>query len=101
MPRRWHGQFKSGRIYTQSNSTGLAEGINAYAYVGGNPISYIDPTGEAGLLGAGVGASLEFGIHAFKNYRNGCVVFDVGNYKGYDVGVAGSLGGVGEGRVSR
>lgn len=80
----WHRYYvpRLGR-YLSSDPIGVAGGANTNAYVGGNPLSYVDPRGLNPGAAAGAGLGSFFG--PVGTVVGGAIGFGVGAWVGWNV----------------
>ena len=80
--------------FISEDPAGFVDGPNLYAYVGGNPIMLVDPSGEFGAVGAAIGAGLELGVQLTLNGG------DFGAVDYADVFISGAVGFVAPGALT-
>lgn len=71
--------------YVQSDPIGLQGGWNRFGYVGGNPLSYVDPNGLNPLAGAWAGAGAGSALGPVGTVVGGAIGAGVGAWIGWNV----------------
>lgn len=92
--------WSPGGRFLQADPIGYASGMNLYAYVGNDPINYIDRNGEIGnfIAGALVGAAISYAAQVTTNFQSGQTGFSaLTNVNAEQIAVSGALGALGGG----